>query len=222
MDFAKENEMRISAITWAGFPKTTNSAPKKEVRVMDETKKPVEPPSTERISVPGVMTEKEKAAAEFLLSRAREVGVNGKSEKRIVNPAEMIVVEGLVQNLSAAISIVSILTQHGVLRKVGEKDDDDSSRYIYAIKDAPLESAETVSLSGLQKDLRRRLRESQRRTSKLRDKRNTLRAERDKINVQISALDAETERVSAEEGAINAKFAKFDNLLRELQKELSL
>lgn len=189
---------------------------------MDKTKKPVDLPQPERISVPGVMTEKEKMAAEFLLSRARDVGNNGQSEKRVVNPAEMLEAEGLTQNLPTALSIVSVLAQHGVLHKVGEQENDDDSRHIYTIKDTALESAETVSLSGLQKKLHKRLHESQRQMSKLRDKRNTLRAERDQINVQISAIDEEIETVSAEEGAIKAKLAKFDNLLRELQKELSL
>lgn len=221
MSFLKARRVTLGTITWTGFPKTTNSTPKKEARVMDETKKPVEPPP-ERISVPGVMTEQEKKAAEFLLSRARDVGNNGTSEKRVVNPAEMLEAEGLAQNLAAAISIVSILEQHGVLRACGQQMRNDDILYIYAVKDTAMEAAQTISLSDLQRDLRRRLRESQRKMSKLRDKRNILRGERDQINAQINALDAEMEKVSVEEGAINAKLAKFDNLLRELSRELSL
>lgn len=222
MSFLKARGVVLGTITWRGFPETVSRTPKKEAKVMDETKKPVEPTPTERISVPGVMTEKEKTAAEFLLARAQEVGSNGTSEKRVVNPAEMLEAEGLVQNLPAAISIVSILEQHGVLRACGQQMRNDDVLYIYVVKDMALEFVKTVSLSGLQKDLRKLLRESQRKVSKLRDKRNTLRAEREQINVGISALDAEMEKVSAEEGAIKAKLAKFDNLLRELSRELSL
>lgn len=189
-----------------------------------DTPKPEEraAPQQELVSVPGVMTEKEKAAAELLLSRAKDVGSNGQSEKRVVNPAEMILEAGLVQNLAIALTVVNILVQHGVLRRVGEQESDDVVRYIYVVSGTALESAQTVSLTALQKELHKRLREFQGREKKLRDKRNVLRAERDRINVQITTLDEEMEKVSEEEGAIRGKLTKFDNLLRELSRELSL
>lgn len=223
MSFLKTQGIAFDTIIWTRSPETSEAAPKKQTEAgMNAMRTTSATPETERISVPGVMTEKEKTAAEFLLSRAREVGSNGTSEKRVVNPAEMLEAEGLTQNMAIALEMVSVLEQHGVLCKVGERANEDDLRHIYVVEEMAIEAAQTISLSDLQKDLHRRLRESQRRMSKLRDKRNTLRAERDQINVGISALDVEMEKVSAEEGAIKAKLAKFDNLLRELQKELSL
>lgn len=223
MDFAREKGMNIGTISWAGIPDVVYFTPKKEASIVADYPN-TEPyaPEQERVSVPGIMTEKEKAAAELLVSRAKDVGSNGTSDKRVVNPENILTAEGLAENHKTAEAMVQILVHHGVLRQIAENENSDSILRTYSVNDTKTESAKTVSLASLEKELRRLLRESQREMSKLRDKRNTLRAERDQINVQINALDVEMEKVSAEEGAINAKLSKFNNLLRELQKELSL
>lgn len=226
LSFLATRRLMLGTIAWAGLQETTTRTPQKQKTnggaSMNVIGTSGRAPETERVSVPGLMTEQEKAAANFLLSRARDVSVNGGAEKRVVNPAEMLMDEGFVHNLPAALSIVSALQQHGVLSKAAQDLRDGEELHIYAVKDAKVQSAQTLSLPEIEKNLRKRSRETEAKMRKLREKRAGLKAEYDKLAEEMRALDKEMVQASTEEDAVKAKLAKFNNFLRELAREMSL
>lgn len=220
MELAKEKGMSIGVISWSGIG-YMDSAPKKKA-VANMPKMETRIPELEPIPFPSVITEKEEKAVELLLLRSKEVGSNGTSVKRIVNPEDVLVAEGFAENHDAAEDIVCSLAQHGALLLIAQNEKDGALRRTYSVQNIRVESVKTVPLAPLKEALRQFLQGNQAKMGGLFERRNTLQEERDKINAQISALDEEMVRLFKEESVVRENLAGFNKLLREVSRELSL
>ncbi len=135
MAFLKRNNIPFGTVTRPDVPVINHPS---STTSMTENQKLDEVPTGQDlnrnpVSAPLVLTETERVSAELLASRAQNVGSNGKSEKRVSNPAEILLAEGIVENLPMALSIISVLKQHGILSLVAETENDDNPRYIYVV-----------------------------------------------------------------------------------------
>lgn len=224
MELVKEKSMSIGTISWPGIG-YMDSAPKEKVKkaAASRTPKVKAPiPKREPVSFPVIMTEKEEKAMELLLSLSKEVGSNGTSVKRIINPENILFTERLAENYDEAEDIVCSLVQHCVLRQIAENERDGIVRRTYSVQSIKAETAKTVPLGTLKESLCKFLQEAQEKMAKLFERRNALREESDRINAQISALDEEMERVFKEEVEVKEKLASFNTLLSEASRELSV